>query len=69
MRQRCSSVANSPLFCTSFVQLKLFHSLEERRISLFISDKTERLISQKVSYLIVLKDFIEFFQIKKLGTA
>jgi hypothetical protein len=59
MQQRCSSAVNSSLSCLKIVQLKLFHSLGERRISLFILDKTETLISQKASYLIVLKAFIE----------
>jgi len=49
--------------------LKLFHSLEERSISLFTIDKTETLISQKASYLVVLNNFIDLFLAKKLGTA
>ena len=68
MQRHCSSVVNSSLCCLKFVQLKLLNSLEKRRILLFIGDKTETLISQRASYLVVLKGFIESILIKTLRT-
>ena len=59
---------NRSLCCLKFVQVKFFHSLEERRILLFIFNKTEALISQSTPYLFVLKGFIKSISIKRRRT-